>query len=239
MRSVHWIDVAIGATRVLLLVMLSVLLLLTGEGTCFAANGDLDTTFLDPQVNNTVHALALQPDGKVLIGGEFSTVGPIPTTMNHVARLTSTGGFDSSFLFNPGVGYWDVYALALQSDGNVLIGGDFTTVNGATRNYVARLTSTGALDTTFGDANVGATVWALALQTDGKVLIGGEFTTVGPIPTTMNHVARLLNAKPTAVTLSQFRASANDTPLPLVFAGGIAALMLAAAFVVLRAHKPN
>jgi uncharacterized delta-60 repeat protein len=152
------------------------------------ADGTLDTTFVDPGLepyaNNDVHALALQSDGKVLIGGSFTS---------HVARLNSNGSRDWTFGDTKANG--DVNALAIQSDGKVLIGGDFTSVDGATRKRVARLNSNGTLDTTFGDPAVGpdtspvAEVHALAVQSDGKVLIGGRFSSVGGA--TRNRVARL------------------------------------------------
>jgi uncharacterized delta-60 repeat protein len=135
-------------------------------------------------VFNVVSALALQPDGKVLIGGSFDSVGG--QTRTSVARLNSDGTLDTTF-GDPNVGGGgQVYALALQSDGKVLIGGYFSSVGGQTRTTVARLNSNGTLDTTFGDPQVtgltSSSVRALAVQSDGKVLIGGYFTTVGGSP---------------------------------------------------------
>jgi hypothetical protein len=76
------------------------------------------------------------PDGKVLIGGEFTSVNG--TNQNSIARLNADGSLDSSF--NPGTGAnGRVFAIALQPDGKVLIGGDFLTANGVLRPHVARL----------------------------------------------------------------------------------------------------
>ena len=78
----------------------------------------------------------MQPDGKVLIGGSFTSVNG--TNRNRIARLNADGSLDSSF--NPGTGAnGAVRAIVVQPDGNVLIGGNFTTVNGVLRPYVARL----------------------------------------------------------------------------------------------------
>jgi hypothetical protein len=85
----------------------------------------------------------LQSDGKVLIGGDFTTVNG--TNRNHIARLNANGSLDSTF--NPGTGaegtdadtIASVRSIAVQSDGNVLISGHFTTVNGVVRPHVARL----------------------------------------------------------------------------------------------------
>jgi len=101
------------------------------------ANGSLDNNFnAITGPNASVSAFALQPDGKVIIGGSFTTING--TNRNHIARLNANGSLDSSF--NPGTGADStVYSIALQSDGKVLIGGDFITVNGVLRPHVARL----------------------------------------------------------------------------------------------------
>jgi uncharacterized delta-60 repeat protein len=101
------------------------------------ANGSLDGSF-DPGtgVGGFVYSIALQPDGKVLIGGDFTSVNG--TNRTNIARLNANGSLDTSF--NPGTGAdGSVRAIALQSDGNVLIGGDFLTVNGVLRPHIARL----------------------------------------------------------------------------------------------------
>jgi hypothetical protein len=82
--------------------------------------------------------------------------------------------------------------VALQSDGKVIIGGNFTTVNGEACNRIARLYAGGSVDTTF-DASTGVDsyVYDAAIQPDGKVLIGGSFT---------KHIARMNGATPPAIT---------------------------------------
>jgi len=149
------------------------------------SNGDIDPGF-DPDAvtSSTIHALALQPDGKVVIGGFFTTYAG--TLRDRVVRLNSDGSLDTSF--NPGVGPDQrVTAIALQPDGKVLIGGDFTRCFGAARRCIARLNSDGSLDTSFNPgAGAGGQshlrVTSLAVQADGKVLAGGFFTTFGGKP---------------------------------------------------------
>jgi uncharacterized delta-60 repeat protein len=154
------------------------------------SNGSLDTNFT-PVVDGpdlvTVSALAVQPDGKILVGGEFSSVNGTPC--NHIARLNPDGSLDANF--DPGFGInASVQSFALQTNGMVLVGGQFSTVNGVTRVRVARLNANGSLDETF---NIGAgpdkNVLAMSLQTDGKVVIGGYFTKIGVDP--RNYIARL------------------------------------------------
>jgi len=95
--------------------------------------------------NYAVRAIALQPDGKILIGGCFTNVGDgvTNTARHHIARLNPDGSVDPSF--NPGAGFLGtsdgyVRALALQPDGRVVLGGVFNTVDGVRRNNFARLT---------------------------------------------------------------------------------------------------
>jgi len=105
-------------------------------------NGSLDATF-DPGAGvggglsgYEVKSVVVQPDGKVLIGGYFATVNG--TNRNGIARLNADGSLDSSF--DPGAGAdGSVRSIALQRDGKVLIAGEFNTVNGVMRRYVARL----------------------------------------------------------------------------------------------------
>src|SRR5439155_23409830 len=101
------------------------------------ANGTVDNSF-NPGTgpDRAVDAVALQPDGKVLIGGSFTNVNGTPRP--RIARLNADGSLDPTF--NAGTGAdARVSAIAVQPDGNVLIAGDFLTVNGVLRSYVARL----------------------------------------------------------------------------------------------------
>ncbi len=144
------------------------------------ADGSLDGTFLNGMsgAGGAVNAIALQPDGKVVIGGGFGTVNG--ASHNGLARLNADGSLDESFQARTGgisTGSDDVYSIALDAEGSVLIAGNFTVVNGVSRNRVARLKAHGGLDAGFLDGLSGANgeVDAIALQADGKVLIGGFF----------------------------------------------------------------
>jgi uncharacterized delta-60 repeat protein len=130
------------------------------------SDGSLDTSF-DPGsgLDNAVRSVVVQADGKVLIGGDFTTVNDV--ARNRIARLNADSSLDTSF--NPGSGAGAVvYAMAVQPDGKVIIGGGFNTVNGVGRNHIARLNEDGSLDSTF-DPGTGANNWvdAIALQADG------------------------------------------------------------------------
>lgn len=133
-----------------------------------------------PNVDGTIDCNALQPNGALLIGGTFSNVNA--TAYRGIARLTSSGGLDSTFVAGTGVsgGTAVVYAVAIQSDGKILIAGDFTSYAGTSRNRIARLHSNGSLDTTFDPgAGPGAAIYRLAIQSDGKIVVGGIFSGYG------------------------------------------------------------
>ena len=149
-------------------------------------DGSLDTDF-DPATDNEVRTITVQDDGKVLIGGLFTQVNVVGS--NYIARLNADGSLDTDFDLGTGANY-NVYGLAVQDDGKVLIGGWFTEVDGVARNYIARLNQDGSLDTGF-DTSIGSNnpVYSVAAQPDGKVLIGGEFSLVEGVP--RNRIARL------------------------------------------------
>jgi uncharacterized delta-60 repeat protein len=153
------------------------------------AAGTLDTSF-NPGTgaNLRVYSVAVQSDGKILIGGDFTTYNTT-SSRNRIARLNADGTLDTTFA--PGTGAnFKVNSVAVQSDGKILIGGDFTSYNGTTRNYIARLNAAGTLDTTF-DPGTGAnaSVFSVAVQSDGKILIGGNFLTYNG--TGRNRIARV------------------------------------------------
>jgi len=150
----------------------------------------LDSSF-NPGASSTVYCLAVQADGKILVGGQFGTLGG--QTCNCIGRLNADGSLDSSF--NPGAGGAPapyINSLAVQADGKVLVGGFFTTLAGQARNCIGRLNADGSLDSSFNPGAGGASapyINSLAVQADGKVLVGGFFTTLGG--QTRNCIGRL------------------------------------------------
>jgi uncharacterized delta-60 repeat protein len=101
-----------------------------------------------------VRKIGIQSDGRILIGGTFASIDG--ATRNGIARLTTSGTLDNSFLASGNGANGPVSTLAVQSDGKVLIGGDFTSFNGTSRNRIARLNSDGTLDTAFLGTGSGA-----------------------------------------------------------------------------------
>jgi uncharacterized delta-60 repeat protein len=143
----------------------------------------------DPNANGAIRVVVVQPDGKILIGGDFTTLSTFDR--NHIARLNPDGTVDATFDPNAN---GTVFAIALQSDGKILVGGNFNgpnSIGGQMRNRIARLDAvTGAADSFNPSAN--SSVRAIAVQTDGKILVGGTFNGANSIGgQTRNRIARL------------------------------------------------
>jgi uncharacterized delta-60 repeat protein len=101
------------------------------------ADGSLDTAFNPGSgFNNRVEAIAMPPDGKILVGGEFTTCAGSPAPM--IARLNADGTCDASF--TPGSGATGgIYGALVQADGRVVLTGAFTKFDGVTATRVVRL----------------------------------------------------------------------------------------------------
>jgi uncharacterized delta-60 repeat protein len=151
-------------------------------------DGTLDSSF-DPGTgsNSNLSATAIQSDGKILIGGGFTSYNG--TAINGIARLNSDGTLDTSF--NSGLEFdGTVLTISVQSDGKIIIGGDFTSYSGIDRNNIARLNSNGTLDAGF-NPGTGADSWVYTtlIQSGGKIIIGGVFNSYNG--TIRNYIARL------------------------------------------------
>lgn len=127
-----------------------------------------------------VFSIAVQPDGKILLGGNFDTFNGLPRS--GITRLNADGSQDLAF--NPGSGLSTtgpaktINAFALQPDGRIVIAGQFSSYNGTARNCIARINADGSIDPTF-NPGTGATngdIDDMVRQADGKLVIGGTFT---------------------------------------------------------------
>jgi hypothetical protein len=171
--------------------LLIFLILVLSNNASAQLTGDIDLTF-NPQINfninNEVKVIVTQTDGKMLIGGTFINYNNINS--NRILRLNSDGTIDNSFSI--GTGFNDVVnAIAIQTDGKILVAGSFTSYNNSSVNRIVRLNSDGTIDTSF---NIGTGfndyINKLVLQTDGKIILGGVFTNYNG--TTHNRIIRLM-----------------------------------------------
>jgi len=166
-------------------------------GICMVhANGALDTSF-DPGAgtDQPISALQVATDGRIYIGGGFSTYDGAPA--NRLLRLHPDGTVDNSFTMGAGFSGGTVHSLHLQADGNLLCGGSFSGYDGTPRIRLCRVEPNGALDLSFDPGSgANALVQFVGQQQDGAVLVGGNFNSVGGQP--RNGVARIQNCTPTS-----------------------------------------
>lgn len=146
----------------------------------FVASRAAQTGFDGP-----VLAAKVQPDGAVVLSGDFTSFNGVPC--GRIVRLLPSGQRDSSFNVGGLGADARVSALAVQPDGKIVAGGEFTTFNGQTALNLVRLEANGVVDPSFnalgfalgGTGPIG--VHAFALQEDGKLLVGGYFESYGQL----------------------------------------------------------
>lgn len=168
-------------------------LYLLAPSVALAAPGDVDISFnagalAHPTDPPSIRAIAVQPDGKILIGGIFTSVNG--TTRIFIARLNSDSSQDASFnapLQTIGNNSGQVLAIVMQPDGKILVGGSFF-VNG-NFTIMVRLNADGSLDNNFSVGVSNNSVSAIVIQPNGKIIIGGNFGLVNN--TACPNLARL------------------------------------------------
>jgi uncharacterized delta-60 repeat protein len=212
-----------------------------------AAHGqilELDQHFspaLEGEINglNGVTDVAVQADGKIVIAGSFGAVNGQPR--RGIARLNPDGSLDTNCTFGAGLDA-SAFAVVLDSEERIIVGGEFTTVDGQPSGGLVRFLPTGEIDTTFsvsGGPSVASpdfkpSVWALGQQRDGRILLSGIFTHVAGFPTMA--LARLWEGDGTLDTA--FDPQANN--IALGFAEDADGLFVGGAFRQLnRADRPS
>ena len=140
-------------------------------------DGTLDRSFAEQEgVNGQVNALAIQPSGDIVVGGNFSQAGK--REILNLVRYDVGGKVDEAFGGGSSAGVnGSVFVLAVQPDGKIIVGGNFNAIFGETRHGIARLNVDGTLDAPVvtGAALSGA-VRTIAIASEGSVVAGGEFT---------------------------------------------------------------
>jgi uncharacterized delta-60 repeat protein len=131
--------------------------------------------------NGEVNAVAIQSDGKILVGGNFTTYKG--TARNRIIRLETDGSIDTTF--GIGTGFNDtVWAITIQPDEKILVGGEFTSYSGVSESRMTRLNTNGSVDTTFVTPTINDSVFDISVQTDGKIVAVGDFTQVSGVART-------------------------------------------------------
>jgi uncharacterized delta-60 repeat protein len=169
------------------------------------ADGSLDTAFNASSVvtSGYVYAIAVQPDGRIVIGGSFT---------RRLARLNSDGTQDTTFNVGSGASS-DVNALRLLTDGRIVIAGGFSTYNGSSAKYIARLLPNGAIDPTFQVTGTGVSgsIETLSVMPGGDLLIGGGFSSING----KSAYGKLARLRANGALDEGFVPQVNDTVLAL------------------------
>jgi len=148
--------------------------------------GSIDLSFdpLDNYILSDVNESVQLPDGKIMCVGRFSSVGQ-NTNMKKIAKLNSDGTPATDFISSVAApslnsASFELNCLALQNDGKVLVGGNFTNYSDFVRNKIVRIYQDGTLDSSFdpgsGFSGILSSVKDLKIQQDGKILVAGNFT---------------------------------------------------------------
>lgn len=151
-----------------------------------AQHGTFDLTFLPYDTtlfqsiggtNNTVYETLMQPDGKILVGGDFTSYKNLP--VNRLMRLLPNGNIDQTFSQAELVHTGAIRTIALQPDGKILVGGNITDWNGSPTSIV-RLNADGTLDNTFSlPGNAMGAIMDIVVMPDGKIIVAGSYTNLG------------------------------------------------------------
>src|SRR5262249_54020702 len=146
------------------------------------ADGSVDAAF-NSQANKDVLAIAMQPDGKTLVGGAFNLLNGQPT--KQLDRLNPDGNLDPTFAPKIAVGLpASVLAIALQADGKILVGGFSQPAGQPQSVLIQRVNIDGSLDSSFNSTAGGGSgaITTITVQADGRILVGGRFSSLGGQP---------------------------------------------------------
>jgi uncharacterized delta-60 repeat protein len=159
------------------------------EDTAFSTNAVVSGT--TAKFNSSILELVIQSDGKILVGGSFTNYAG-QTGKSYLIRLNADGTEDTAFseaaVRRNGTTAnfsFSIFALAIQSDGKILVGGNFSNYAGQTgKSYLIRLNADGTEDTAFSTnavvsgttAKFNSSILELVIQSDGKILVCGAFT---------------------------------------------------------------
>ncbi len=156
-------------------------------------NGDLDESFRYINgANSEVRTMALQEDGKIIIGGWFDNYNGKP--LKGIARLLPDGNLDTTFQIGSGTDDF-VLSVKIQKDGKILVGGNFSSFNGQPQNRLVRLNSDGSIDSEFTpEVWFNGTVNDILVQDDKRIVVVGAFNIVSNCGGVIikNNIVRLL-----------------------------------------------
>jgi uncharacterized delta-60 repeat protein len=137
-------------------------------------DGTIDNTFVTGAgFTGPVINIKIQPDGKILVVGDFGSYDSI--SAKNIIRLNADGSIDGGFVIGGGLS-GPTYTIDIQTDGKIIVGGDFNQYDGIPANRIVRINTDGSIDNTFVNGNgFNGIVYDVKIQDDGKIIVGGDF----------------------------------------------------------------
>lgn len=161
-------------------------------------SNDVMTNVPATAFSGNIYKLLAQPDQKIVATGAFTSFNG--GTVEKIIRLNADGTEDTTFSTNVGTGITGIgsqgRALAILSDGSLIIGGEIPTFAGNTVSHLVKLSSAGVFDTTF-DGNLGtgfdSIVYSIGVDSSDNIFVGGLFTTLNGV-SVANGIVKLSSA---------------------------------------------
>lgn len=141
--------------------------------------------------------LSVQNDGKIYVGGSFTSFNN--TNTQYFVRLNADGTIDSGF--NQGFGFnGGTLNSLILNDGNILVSGNFSKYNNSNRPRLVMLAPNGMLNPSFNGGYASDNIYVMKPQGEGKIIIGGDFVKYNQIG--RNRIARIFNCSHTTNTIN-------------------------------------
>lgn len=143
-------------------------------------DGSVDATFNVTSNASQLDVCDIQPDGRILVCGDFTTING--SARKQVARLETSGSTDLSFDFGTGVPTGQIRVIKVMPDGTMLVGGNFSSIGGTTREGIARLNSNGSVDSSFTLGMNMSFVMDIQTTADNKIVVANLSRVVRALP---------------------------------------------------------
>jgi uncharacterized delta-60 repeat protein len=156
---------------------------LTGQLLKLTPACEYDSSFVSTVFNNSIYAIGIQSDGKIIIGGAFTGIYNnefvVTLTAGRIARIMPNGGIDQTFITGTQFSSTNasVYAICLNSDDSMMIGGRFTIYNSVFTPSIILLDKDGSRNSSFVAKTLSTgTVYDIKQTDSGDYLVAGSFT---------------------------------------------------------------
>jgi uncharacterized delta-60 repeat protein len=154
------------------------------------SGGTIDTSFdYGSGFNSEVTTIAIQLDGKIIVGGFFTTYKDV--SCNRIVRLNTDGSIDNTF--SVGVGFdGSVGNIKITNDNLIYVGGSFTTYQNLNYRSVVRLDLNGSIDVSFNTLTNFpnfSSINRIIVSDNNSVYLGGSFSSYSSV--TANNMIKL------------------------------------------------